>query len=360
MKCPYCSAALSEGTAICSHCGGVIGAAVSLDQTLHNAAGPESAVVYGDMPEFGVADGYEQIDYIPVEIPRNAGQAQTQKKRNKPHILLRIPLQILSFILSIVLMVSLLATALVLDLNRVLSAGGIKQVMEALFSVSESKTPQVPVGAVGVGVLRDEMQMDVDNVEIPADVLTSGDTEALVEWLASMIEEAAGTEVELDEQQLQEFVEQSTLTDYMAEKAAGYAEDFINGTQNTQITPEELLQLMEENEELIASTFQVELTPQVKADLEVVLEQTIEENNLNELIHQEVFTSMQDAITESLPVQWEQLQAILKLPTSDTVVLALIGVCVVLMLLLCALNFYNIPGGLAWSAVPCILAGVLL
>ncbi len=263
-------------------------------------------------------------------------------------------------------MVSLLATALLLDLNRVLSAGGIQQVVSALFSTSQTGTNGPQAGALGVNVKWDNTDptlppdMELSDMEIPADVLTSGDTEALVDWLVEVLEETTGSEVDVDEQQLQQFIEESTIPQYMAEKAAGYAEDFINGTKNTLITSEELLALVEENEELIASTFQVELTSEMKAELGTALEQTIEENRINEVIHEEVFTSMQDSISEALPVEWEQIQSALQLLTSDAVMLAAIGVCVVLMLLLCALNFYNIPGGLTWSAVACILIGGVL
>lgn len=360
MNCPYCGSPVKQGTTFCGNCGAAVGAPTSIDQALSGAAGTEPAAVYGNMPEYGSMEAYPQVDYIPVELPQSPRTQNAPSGRRRPHIALRIPLQILSLLLSLVLAVSLLATALVLDVNRLLSAGGIKQLVNALFSVSQADVPGPAVGAVGGNVRLDDPQIDMDSVEIPADVLTSGDTEALVEWMLAIIEESVGTEVDVDEEQLQEFVEQSTLTDYMAEKAAGYAEDFINGTKNTIITSEELMKLVEENEELIASTFQVDLTPEIKDELQVALQQSIEDSNLNEVIHEQVFETMQQTISETLPVEWATIQSALQTLTSNTVIFGTMAVCVVLMLLLCALNFYNIPGGMAWSAFSCILAGGIL
>lgn len=357
MNCPYCASELKEGAVFCENCGATLGVP-AIDQAL-SSGDTMPNLVYGNMPEYGSGDVYSQADYIPVELPHPPVPQAQKQKRKKPHIALRIPLQLLSLVLALVLMVSVLATALVLDVSRLLSAGGIRQIVTAFFTVSQAKTPAAQVGAAGV-TLRDVTDADLGGVEVPSDVLTSGDTEALVQWLKEVIEESAGEDVQIDEQQLQTFVEESTLTEYLADKASGYAEDFINGTQNTLITTEELMDLVEENQELFTETFQVELTPEIKKELKKNLEQNIEESNLNEVIHQQVIASVQESLSESLPIPWEEIQAMLQLLTSDFVQYGCIGLCVVLMLLILLLNFYNIPGGMAWSAVSCILAGAIL
>lgn len=366
MHCPYCGSELPEGTQICAKCGAAVGAQ-SVEFVTPQM---DDSVYYGEIPTYSEVEAYPQNDYIPITVPSHAtAPGHARKQRRKPHILLRIPLQLLSLVLSIVLTVSLLATALLLDLNRMLSAGGIKQIVNALFSVSQTKVPGPLAGALGMGAHLDNAEPtqpqetlpgDLGDLEIPTDVLTSGDTEALVEWMMQVIQESTGAESNITKEQLQEFVENSTISEYVAEKAAGYAEDFINGTQNTLITSEELVQLMEDNKELISKTFQVEITDDMKAELQTVLQQTIEENRINEVIHEEVIASVQEALSESLPVEWEQIQAILQMLTSDTVMLGAVGVCLVLMLLLCVLNFYNIPGGLTWSSLSCLFSGALL
>ena len=375
MHCPYCGSSVPDNAQACPKCGAAT--TVPADQVLDFSVGQVSASAYYDNAQsYDDPYAYPQAGDMPITVPSRTGKRSGGGRRNKPHIALRIPLQLLSLVLCIVLTVSLLATALLLDLNRMLSAGGIKQVVNALFTVSQAKVPGPLTGSLGIDVKLDNTDPtipsgtdiagtipnggELGDLEIPADVLTSGDTEALVDWMLEVLEESTGSEVDISKEQLQEFVEQSTISEYMAEKAAGYAEDFINGTKNTLITSEELMALVEENEALIASTFQVELTDEMKTELQTALNQTIEDNRINEVIHEEVFTSMQESISEALPVEWEQIQAVLKALTSDAILMAAIGVCVVLMLLLCALNFYNIPGGLTWSAVACILSGALL
>ena len=55
-----------------------------------------------------------------------------------------------------------------------------------------------------------------------------------------------------------------------------------------------------------------------------------------------------------------QIMAGLRLITQQNVLYGAIGACVLLILLLCALNFYNIPGGMTWASLPCILMGLIL
>lgn len=354
MTCPYCGAALRADATFCEQCGAAVCAAPSLDQMMDQASGfcaqsyDNGAELQGYMPE-----DYAQTEYVPVDVPRRSA-AMNRGQRKKPSLALRIPLQIVSLFLSIVLMVCLLATALLLDCNRMLSAGGIKQIMKAVFSTSQSKPVRPVSGAVGVHW--DEVQIP----ELPSDVLASGDTDALVDWLCDMVEQTVGQDIDVDKEQLQAFVEQSTLTDYMAEKAASYAQDFINGTRDTLISSQELMELIEENEDLIEDTFQVDFTREMKQELETALQKTIEENKLNEMIHEQVFEQLETTLNQSLPVGFEQLQALLQALTNDTLVLGAVAVCLVIMLLLCALNFYNVPAGMTWSAVPCILVGGLL
>lgn len=322
-----------------------------------------------DSDELGyLTETQQPMDFVPITLPKCNFKGT---RRNKPSLALRIPLQIFSFFLSIALFVCILATALLMDCNRLLSAAGIKQVMNAVFSVSQAKpVAQVFSGAVGAGVFMDDqtaLPPDVtipedalSNIKLPADVLTSGDTEALVDWLCTVASDMVGQDVQIDRKQMHTFVKQSTLTNYLSEKAAGYAADFINGTQETLITSEELMQLLEDNETLIETTFQMEFSEEMKENLETAISTTIEENKLNEVIHEQVFTAMEETLNNSLPVEWEKIQAILQMLTSDELMMGAIGLCVLIMLLLCVLNFYNVPAGLTWSAVPCILAGGLL
>lgn len=350
MTCPYCGNAIRQGHTYCQQCGAAVGSA---------ASGAQS----GDY-------GYPPQDQLPITLPRRT-PSRNSRDRNKPSLALRVPLQILSLLLSVVLLVCLMGTALLMDCNRMLSAAGIKQVMNAVFAVSQSRSVIRPIsGALGTGVRMDEIptlppnvsipEDALSNIELPADVLTGGDAEALIDWICEVAQQVAGEEVPIDRQQIQTFVEDSTLTDFLSEKAAGYAADFINGTTETQLSGEELVELLEENQALIESTFQVSISEDMKQELKTTLDAAIEENQINEVIHEQVFDAMEEAIDQALPIEWAKLQALLQTLTSGKLLLMAIGVCVLLMLLLLGLNFYNLPAGLTWSSAACIVAGFLL
>lgn len=366
MICNTCGAENTSGSTCCTSCGAALQPAPESTygsgdffpdfRTEEEKAQPSA---YYDNPAF-----FQQGDPVPVQVPKQA--KASKNRRQGPSLLVRIPLQLLSLIMCLVLVVCLLATALLLDCNRMLSAGGIKQLVSAVLSVSQSgsSSPNPSLGAVGAGVRLDTTTLPEDaleNIEIPSEVLTGGSTDALVDWLCEVVSEAAGQEVVIDRDQVQTFVSESTVTDYVAEKAAGYAEDFIQGTRNTQITTEELKALFDENEDLLEQTFQIEVTPELRESIDKTIEYTVEENNLNETIHEQVFTAMEEALDESVPgMDADTLRSYLQLLTSGGVVWGSIGLCIVLVLLLCALNFYNLPGGVTWSAVSCILAGIIL
>lgn len=309
----------------------------------------------------------EPIETVPIYIPKNLESGGPRpSQRRKPSLGIRAPLQVLSLLLSAALLVCLLTTALLIDCNRMISAGGIKQMVHAIFSsVQPNAAPIRPMlGAVGTPghIHREKTSSEaVGNIEIPVDVLTSGDADVLVDWLCDVASSMLGEEVEVDREQLSQFVSESTFTDYLAEKAAGYAEDFINDTKNTMITADELMALLEENEALIEATFQVELSEEAKDELSAAIQQTIVQNDLNNLIHEEMFSAMEESIESTMTnTDMATIRSTLQLLTSDELMLGAIAVCIALMLLLCGLNFYNVPAGITWAAIPCIIAGGVL
>ena len=378
-------------------------------------------------------------DPLPEEIPANAAEAaevpqpaaepeqlpepepapaekKAKKVRRKPHIALRIPLQLLSLVLAVALLATALAGALVLDLQQLTSAGGIKQLIDAVMttitSSAPAKSPAEPtlnklsnwtvrfdetdpsnpfeggytviVDENGNTVVIDEngnvVDMDpsdiigdengdinIDLDELPEDILTGGDTEenmdSLIDWIFDQVEQSTGEELAIDKEQVQSFVEQSTVGDYLSEKLAGFAEDYINGTENTVITADEIMELLEENEALLQSELQVELTPGLKEELKQSVNQIVQETDINNTIREEVFGAVDEMLeesTSSLGVSMDEIRSALQLVTSESMRNFVILVNVVLILLLCLLNFYNVPAGLTWAAFPLMLAGGIL
>ena len=394
--------------------------------------------------------------------------AQAPKKiRKKPHILIRIPLQLLSLVLAIALFATTLAGALVLDVQALTSAGGMKQLINTAMSVLTSAPAEVPQhrptvaplsspvirfdtvstntstipdswtvtiddkGNVVVkdqdgnvvegnfkidengkvvldGVLGGDVDLDDfinggtdfddiisggdvdlddfingdtdlddfingDNVpdigldDIPEDILMGGNGAdalgGLIDWIYDQVADAAGEELPISKEQLQDFVADSTVGDYLGEKLAGFADDYINGTNNTVISADDLLGLLEENEEALKEHLDIELSPEIKEELHATLDQLVEESGINEIIREEVFSAVDEMIEEStasIGMDMEQIRGILQILTSDTMRWIVIGVNAALLLLLCLLNFYNVPAALTWASFPCMFSGAIL
>lgn len=330
------------------------------------------------VPEPAPAEPLPPVEPLPIAPPvapqPPVAAKPPVKKPYKPHVLLQIPLQFLSFILTLVLLVSLFATVALADLNHLMSAGGIKQLINAvLIPTSAPHHIRPAVGALGVRL--DDASpipgftipgdLDIGLDDIPEDIFAGGgvDMDGLVDWIYNAVEEATGEPLPITKEQVEEFIAESTVSDFVSEKLAGYAEDFINGTENTSITTEEVLALLDENHTLLEEKFQVEITPEVKENLSSAVEDAMAETDLNTVIREQVFETVQDSIDQTMQgagMSWEQLQPLLQSICSDATLYTAIGICVALMLLICLLNFYNIPGGLTWIAVPCLLAGTLL
>lgn len=322
------------------------------------AAMPEPAVVPEAVP-------------APAPAPK---KVKEYKPRRKPHIVLRILLQFLSFVLCIVLTASLLGTVVLADLNHLMSAGGMKQLINAVLDPTSAPQRITPaVGALGVD-LDDAAATpgftvpgDLDLSDMPEDLLTGGSSEenvgSLVDWIYEEMQKASEEPLPVTKEQVQSFVEESTVSEFVADKLAGYADDFINGTENTDITTEEIMDLLEENAGLIEETFQVEITEEVKQQMTASVEKVVVENDLNTVIREQVFETVEQTINDSTAaagMSWEEIQPMLQLLCSDMVLYSALGTCLVLMLLLCLLNFYNVPAGLTWIAVPSIVMGAIL
>lgn len=367
----------------------------------------------------------EQAPIQPEELLK-----RTQKPGHKPPIGVRVVLQIISFLLCLLLTVSVLAATLLIDMNRLTSSGGIKQIITGVFSSARPRLPSVLLGANGAasasggdsgytigvdengntviidsegnativdgneGTLEggfsysvDEngnvtisggdgsesggLDMDdisgiigeggnVDIGDIPTDIITNQDSNALIDWIYNMVDEATEEELPFTQEQLHEFVEESTVMDYVSEKLAGFAEDILNGTENTQITTEELTKLLEENEQLIEEKLDVEVTPEIREELEKVAEEIVVQGDINNTIRETVNTALEEATVGVGGVSLTEILEIVRMVTADPVMYAGIGVCVLLILLLLAANYYNLPAALTWAAVPCILMGLIL
>lgn len=300
---------------------------------------------------------YEGMPPLEVQPPVHAPAVPAVNKRRKPHIALRIGMQLLSFILCLILSVTLVATVIIADINLLTSSGGIKQLISAVLVPGKAPAAVRPMVGMGGNVAVDPGQLQLP--EGAEDAIASGDSNAIVDMLYNTMQKMLGEDVPITKDQLQEFVEKSTVTDYIADKAAGYADDILNGTENTQITAEELVNLVEENKTLIEQTFEIEITDEAMAEIEANVTTIVEEQDINNTIRTEINNAMNSASADA-GIPMDEIMAVLRLLSQNEVLYGAIGACVLLLLLLCGANFYNVPAGMTWAAVSCILIGGIL
>lgn len=278
-----------------------------------------------------------------------------KKQLNKPTFMARLILQISSLVLSLVLTVSLLATALLADVLVLTSSGGIETILNHMVSPADPApdSTQPAMGAAGVILLASP-----DSAEISAD--TSPDSNILTEYVYDLVQEALGDDIPITPEQVQYFIEESTIIDFVAGKSASLVQDMLNGTENTTVTAEELRQLMDENEKVIEETFQVEITEEMKQDMVTKMEEAVVDTDINATLRSGVERVLQTPVPGTGGMTVSDLLVIVQQYTKTQVLLGAIAVCLVLMLALCGLNYYYLPKGLRWSASSCMLAGGLL
>lgn len=322
MQCYVCGTVFEDGLPCCPVCGTVI-------------------------PEAEAAPMYDmQMPPLDVQPPMSAPVAAYKK----PHIALRIGMQFLSFVLCLILTVALPITVVLADVHTLTSSGGIKQIVTAVLLPNNAPAAPRPVAQARVTRLA-----ATETAAEPA-----AGSNPIVDMLYEAIQDSAEGDTSVTKEQLQTLVENSTLADYIAEKTAGYAEDLLNGTENTEITADELVQLVRENKQVIEQTLDIELTAEAMADIEANMAAMVEENDLNGTIRSEINNAMESMAADGSGVPIAEVLEGLRILSQDTVLFGAIGICVLLIVLLCGANFYNVPAGLTWAAVPCILIGGIL
>lgn len=275
---------------------------------------------------------------------------QTKRASHKPHIAVRILLQLLSFVLCISLLCAVLTATLVADLRQITSKDGIEQLVMAVIKGDEARKQTSAV---------QDMLLD--------------------EMVKAMIPEDSSL-AEMAKEKLREMMEQSTAVDFITEKVAGFTSDFISGENTTKITVDEILEQVEQNKELVEQylgrAVDEEFMDKVKAAAqEVDLDKLFRENffgmfggNSEERPRNaapDMGVYKMSAVEYVIPnepqsVDLQDVIATLRLAISDETFYCAIGLCAVIALMLLLGNYYSIPGGLGWISAAVIAAGGML
>ena len=211
-------------------------------------------------------------------------QPKVKKARKPRSVPVKILMGLIAFILCVCMFVVSLAATVILDVRAVVSQNGISQIISQLISGQVFSGPARPALAAGVG--RGMVYAD--------DFSATGSMNGmLVDWAYDLLKEEFGDELAVSKEQVQSFVEESTVQDFVAEKVAGLVEDFYAGESETTITVEEITQLIEENKEVIEEHFQIEINQEALDAVDTMLEESgilepIEEQGLMDYIMENI------------------------------------------------------------------------
>ena len=283
----------------------------------------------------------------------SCGHDQKKKKRKKPFILFRPILRLAAFLIYILLLVSLLATVLLTDVYILTNPNGIKTILSHVVSAEEPAAPASPsTGSVGLTLL--------------STAAVSEDAPVSEESITAMVQEMAGQilgeDIPISPEQIAHFIAESTFMEFFAEKAATIVEQSLTNELGTTplITPDDILRLIEENEDLIEETFQIEITEESKQEMPAQIEAAMADADVNAALQNGITQTLQTPIpgTDNLTVR-DAMEYTRRL-AQPVVILIGYGVCLLLMALLMWLYSYQPYRGLNRAGSACVAVGSLL
>ena len=263
--------------------------------------------------------------------PATEPVAEKPAKKNLP-LGVRALLAFASVLLCICLTVSVLVTALAVDLNLMFRDETLVQMVDSVLFVPQPSAPRLSEEA--------------------------GDTESLI---SQLIYEALQKQDDEDalkftKADVDAFVKDASISDYLTDKTVSYLQDFINGTNNTTITSQELETLIDENKALIEETFDVEVDEGLRSEILTY----VEDNNVNNIVHDQIIQEVRETPIAGESFNVGKLMEVLSTLASPTVIMILAGIDLFLLVLLFFTNRMRLGGTMICAGVPTLLVGAIL
>ena len=297
-------------------------------------------------------------------------------KIKKPPVGVRVLLGILSVILCVALFCTTVLTMVVADLKVLTGKDTLQTVISQLIFANNAKSAPVHmVQAVGVGGIRLE----------EADVSQGDATQFVVDFLYDYLSEAFGEDLEISKEDVSALLEESTIPEFVSDKMSSMVSDIITGESTTEITGEEILQLVEENKTIIEDVIGQELPEEV---IEKIVT-TVEETNVVDTVKEAVEVQLglkpapggddQEGAVLSPVIKENVVQGVLSGETSLddimngdiltilalvreltvlAVILKLLGVCLVLIVLLFVANYWKPHAALRGVGITLMVASL--
>ena len=311
-------------------------------------------------------------------------------KIQKPHMAVRVLLGILSVILCLALFCTTVLTMVVADLKVLTGKDTLQSLITQLvFAAPKKNSPVYLFQSAGVGGVRLD-EADTAQGE-------SGGTQFIVDYLYDYLEQAMGDELNISKEDVGALLEESSVPEFVSDKMASMVSDIITGESTTVITKDEILDLVEENKELIEDVIGEELPEEVIEQIATKVEETNVADTvkdavevqlglkpdpnqpegpagdegvggtqsgttssrpvLKENVIESVLTgknTVEDVVTGGIPTLLVTLREI----TANTVLLTLLGVCLVLIVLLFAANYWKLYAALRGVGITLMVAAL--
>lgn len=285
-------------------------------------------------------------------------------KRLSPGV--RFLLGFITFLLCIVLFVTTVAGILVSNVAQVLSSQeNLENLLRQVLFVDMHKSISLRNAPIGnTPALR---QAPVKNLA-PSHLRLSEQQTAssMVDWIYEALAEDFGDELQVDLQTVKEFVERSTLDDFLVEKGAALINDVYTGESTVTLGADEIKEKIEENAALIEEYFGVPVDTQVITDVTTVIEENeyvarIEEEGIVNIIMNPQGSTTPDGSENPNSVDTQQIQKTIE--TVRTVVamqtvMMVAGAVLLLILLILLVNIKQIWVGLNKAGVTLMCGAV--
>ncbi len=273
----------------------------------------------------------------------------------------KVFLNIFIVLLCILLFVSTLATMLVADLQVAIDPKNLANAIKNTLS-APTYTQLGPVCAAAGGGL---------------DFSSGNISGQLVELAYDVLAEQSGGDLPITLDQAKDFVENSTVKDFIADKSASILNDLVTGENNTTFTTAEVKTLLQENKGVIKQYFNVELTDEqidtVTAAIdEIPMIQQIQAEGITNVLANAGAASPDadpdttDANGDPIPVQpstssnpLTEILGIVRTFTTTPILLGCIGVCLVLLGLIFLCSWSKPYKALIAGGIPVLLAGLV-
>lgn len=336
-----------------------------MSEAMESSVTPEELPVAETLPEQPTAEAPVSEEPAPLpplpEMPTEPQKVKKVKKikRSRPWPL-KILLELIAIILCVTLFVVTIAGALVVDLRVMTSKGGFEKILNQLITSTASQPEAAAPTPTPNG-----------SITLLSDTSASVVSDPITNMVYDLLQSGLGEELPLKEEDVRDFINNSTVKDFLADKVSSAFDDFFNGTNHTTITKDEIINLVRDNAPLIKESFGVEITDDQLEALKTALDEVpileeweqegligfLEENFLNQAQPDSDMGTM-GGLADSIAAAKQAMEYI-RMATSNAAIAGIAGAIVVLMLLVLLVN-RTIPKTLSDIGITLLFAGLVL